>query len=77
MNLLIDNNAGLGQQDYTSYVDADHLPQVVRRLNCAATLTASLVASDDNFDPPRERRPRHPATQRRIRPLHRISRHRS
>ncbi len=52
MNLLIDNNAGLGQQDYTSYVDADHLPQIVRRLNCAATMTASLVASDGNFDPP-------------------------
>ncbi len=52
MNLLIDNNAGLGQQDYTSYLDADHLPHIVRRLNCAATMMASLVASDDNFDPP-------------------------
>jgi hypothetical protein len=52
MNLLIDNNAGLGQQDYTSYVDADHLPQIVRRLNCPATMTAALVAGDGNFDPP-------------------------
>ena len=33
MNLLIDNNDGLGQQDYTWYVDADHLPAIVRRLN--------------------------------------------
>ena len=52
MNLLLDNNHGLGQQDYTSYVDADHLPRIVRRLNCAATLVAALVASDGNFDPP-------------------------
>ncbi len=29
MNLLIDNNDGLGQQDYTAWVDADHLPQIV------------------------------------------------
>ena len=52
MNLLLDNNNGLGQQDYTSYVDADHLPRIVRRLNCAATLVAALVAADGNFDPP-------------------------
>ncbi len=52
MNLLIDNNAGLGQQDYTSYVDADHLPKIARRLNYPATLTAALVAADGNFDPP-------------------------
>ncbi len=52
MNLFLDNNDGLGQQDYTSYVDADHLPRIVRRLNCAATLVAALMASDGNFDPP-------------------------
>ena len=52
MNLLIDNNAGLGQQDYTSYLDTGHLPQIARRLNYPATLTATLVASDGNFDPP-------------------------
>ena len=33
MNLLIDNNDGLGQQDYTAYVDVDHLPKITRRLN--------------------------------------------
>lgn len=52
MNLLIDNNDGLGQQDYTSYVDADHLPRVARRLNCAASMVAALVAADSNFHPP-------------------------
>jgi hypothetical protein len=52
MNLLIDNHDGLGQQDYTSYVDGDRLPQVARRLNCAATLIAALVAADSTFQPP-------------------------
>ena len=52
MNLLIDNNAGLGQLDYTPYVDADHLPKIGRRLNCAATMMATLVPADSNFDPP-------------------------
>jgi hypothetical protein len=52
MNLLIDNNAGLGQLDYTPYVDADHLPKIGRRLNCAATMMATLVTADSNFDPP-------------------------
>lgn len=52
MDLLIDNNDGLGQQDYTAYVDADHLPKITRRLNRAATMTASLVAADPSFHPP-------------------------
>ena len=52
MNLLIDNNDGLGQQDYTAYVDADHLPKITRRLNRAATMTAWLVAADPSFHPP-------------------------
>ncbi len=52
MNLLIDNNDGLGQQDYTAYVDVDHLPKVIRRLNRAATMAAWLVAADPSFHPP-------------------------
>ena len=52
MNLLIDNNDGLGQQDYTAYVDVDHLPKITRRLNQAATMTAWLVAADPSFHPP-------------------------
>src|ERR1019366_5021515 len=52
MNLLIDNNDGLGQQDYTAWVDADHLPKITRRLNRAATMTAWLVAADPGFHPP-------------------------
>jgi hypothetical protein len=52
MNLLIDNNDGLGQQDYTAYVDAAHLPKITRRLNRAATMTASLVAADPSFHSP-------------------------
>ena len=42
MNLLIDNNDGLGQQDYTSYIDTDHLPRVARKLNAPATMIAAL-----------------------------------
>ena len=52
MNLLIDNNDGLGQQDYTAWVDAEHLPKIARRLNQAATMTAWLVAADPGFHPP-------------------------
>src|SRR5664280_2466504 len=52
MNLLIDNNDGLGQQDYTAWVDVDHLPKIVRRLNRAATMTAWLVAAGPSFHPP-------------------------
>jgi len=52
MNLLIDNNDGLGQQDYTAWVDVDHLPKIARRLNRAATMTAWLVAAGPSFHPP-------------------------
>jgi len=37
MNLLIDNNDGQGRQDYTAWVDGDHLPTIARKLNVAAT----------------------------------------
>ena len=52
MNLLIDNNDGLGQQDYTSYIDGDHLPHINRKLNQAAAMTATLVSADPNFKCP-------------------------
>jgi hypothetical protein len=52
MNLLIDNNDGLGQQDYTAWVDGDHLPQIARKLNSAAKLIATLVSADPTFRPP-------------------------
>ena len=52
MNLLIDNNDGLGQQDYTSYIDGDRLPQLSRKLNQAAVMTATLVTADPNFECP-------------------------
>jgi len=52
MNLLIDNNDGLGQQDYTSYVDTDHLPKITRKLNAPATMIAALVAADPSFQTP-------------------------
>ncbi|MFZ0792504.1 MAG: hypothetical protein WAM65_01960, partial [Candidatus Korobacteraceae bacterium] len=52
MNLLIDNNDGLGQQDYTSCLDADRLPKVTRKLNAPAAMTAALVSADPNFHAP-------------------------
>jgi hypothetical protein len=52
MNLLIDNNDGLGQQDYTAWLDAGHLPKITRRLNMAAIMAACLVAADPSFHPP-------------------------
>jgi hypothetical protein len=52
MNLLIDNNDGLGQQDYTSYLDGDHLPKMTRKLNAPATMTAALISADPGFHPP-------------------------
>ena len=52
MNLLIDNNNGLGPQDYTSYIDGDRLPQISRKLNQPAVMTATLVAADPKFECP-------------------------
>lgn len=52
MNLFIDNNDGLGQQDYTSYLDTDHLPRITRKLNDPATMIATLVSADPNFHTP-------------------------
>ncbi len=52
MILLIDNNDGLGQQDYTSYVDGEHLPVISRSLNSAATMAAVLVSANASFSSP-------------------------
>jgi hypothetical protein len=52
MNLLIDNNDGRGQQDYTAWLDAEHLPKITRKLNRAATMTASLVNCGPGFIAP-------------------------
>jgi len=52
MNVLIDNNNGLGPQDYTCYVDGEHLPRIARRLNAPATMLLALIASDGRFVPP-------------------------
>lgn len=52
MNLLIDNNDGLGPQDYSGWVEAEHLPKIKRQLNRAATMTASLVNCGPGFTVP-------------------------
>jgi len=52
MNLLIDNNDGLGQQDYTPWLDTDHLPKIGRKLNQPATMVTALLSADANFRPP-------------------------
>ena len=52
MKLLIDNHDGRGQQDYTAWVDAEHLPKITRKLNRAATMTASLVNCGPGFTAP-------------------------
>ena len=52
MNLLIDNNDGLGQLDYSAWIDGDHPPAISRKLNAAATMTAALIFADVTFHPP-------------------------
>jgi len=52
MNLLIDNNDGLGPQDYTVYADGEHLPAISRGLNEPATMMAVLVSADAGFSVP-------------------------
>ena len=52
MNLLIDNNDGLGPQDYTAYVDGERLPGIARSLNKPATMTAALLSADASFRVP-------------------------
>ena len=43
MNFLIDNNDGLGPQDYTGWVDGDHLPHIVRKLECPSNALSNTV----------------------------------
>jgi len=52
MQVLIDNNDGLGPQDYTAYIDCNNLPLIARKLNAASTMILALVAIDDGFRPP-------------------------
>jgi hypothetical protein len=52
MILLIDNNDGRGQQDYTAWMDEEHLPKIARKLNRAATMSAALVSGDPGFTAP-------------------------
>lgn len=52
MKLIIDNNDGQGVKDYTSYLDAEDLPKVSRKLNRAIRMTTSLVAANASFVPP-------------------------
>ena len=52
MLLLIDNNDGHGLQDYTTFVDAEHLPAITRKLNRAASMTAALVNAGAGFTVP-------------------------
>ncbi len=49
MKLLIDNHDGLGQQDYSASLDAEHPPTLKRRLNRATEMQAWLVSSDSGF----------------------------
>ena len=49
MKLTIDNNDGLGQQDYSAYFDAGKLPTLKRRLNRPTEMQAWLVSSDAAF----------------------------
>ena len=52
MNLLIDNNDGLGLLDYTAWLDSDHPPVVLRKLNAPAAMTVSLIFADASFHAP-------------------------
>ena len=74
MNLLIDNNDGLGPQDYTSSIDTDHLPKITRKLNAPATMITTLVSADPNFQPSGKRRSHHPPAQRRLYAFYRLYR---
>ena len=52
MKLTIDNYDGLGQQDYSAFFDAEHLPMLKRRLNRATEMQACLASSDAAFRVP-------------------------
>ncbi len=52
MKFTIDNLDDLGPRDYTQFVDAEHLPKIVRALNRPAKMTMSLVSSGKLFRVP-------------------------
>lgn len=52
MRLTIDNYDGLGQQDYSAFFDAEHLPMLKRRLNRATEMQAWLASGDATFRVP-------------------------
>lgn len=52
MKLFIDNQDGLGLQDYSAYFDAEHPPAIRRRLNRAAAMQAWLVSGEAAFRVP-------------------------
>jgi hypothetical protein len=52
MQLIIDNHDGMGQQDYSAYLDAEHLPKLKRRLNRAEEMQAWLASTDAGFRVP-------------------------
>ena len=49
MLLTIDNNDGAGARDYTSAIDATHVPHVIRRLNRPTEMSVGLVATMADF----------------------------
>jgi hypothetical protein len=49
MKLEIDNLDGQGAQDYTSAIEASHLPKIKRKLNQPAQMTVSLTAKGTQF----------------------------
>jgi hypothetical protein len=52
MKILIDNHDGTGQQDYSAYFDAEHLPKLKRKLNRAGEMQAWLASGDAGFRVP-------------------------
>lgn len=54
MQLIIDNFNTLGPTDYSTYLDAEHLPRVARRLNKPSTMRAHLVFTFPGVAVPRQ-----------------------
>ena len=52
MKMIIDNHDGMGQVDYSAYLDAEHLPKLKRKLNRAEELQAWLVSDGAGFRVP-------------------------
>lgn len=54
MQLIIDNFNTLGPMDYSTYLDAEHLPRVARRLNKPSVMLVQLVFTVPGTVVPRE-----------------------